>query len=423
MRALSLELQNHRGFESCRLDLDPRLTLLVGGNGAGKTTLIEAAAGVLGQWTSGLQAGSILRPFQASDVRRVARRVGRACTLEPQWPHRVELQVDLGDGPVAFREAIRGGSEPGALFLSEPWRSPWLLTKLQGHADLIQRGEGALVLPVVALFRSRRGEFRPSAAQPSRGLRSRTHGYIPYGIDSTDASSLGEWFFQQTLIELQRGEPQPAVQAVVLAVRTAIPEIESLVFDIESHEIQIDFASGRRLPFSSLSDGFQMVVGMVTDLAWRCSLLNPQFGSQAAQQTPGVVLIDEVELHLHPKWQRTILPSLLSAFPLAQFVVATHSPQVVASVRPEQVRILGPDGGVTVPTHVHGRDTNALLEDVFGEHERPEEDLRRIHGLAELIDHKQLAAARLALQAIEADLGPFDRDVVRSRRALERLGG
>jgi len=88
----------------------------------------------------------------------------------------------------------------------------------------------------------------------------------------------------------------------------------------------------RTLPFSYLSDGFRNMVAMVADIAVRCASLNPQFKGDAARNTPGVVMIDEIDLHLHPKWQRRVVNDLLNAFPKIQFVATTHSPFVIQSL-------------------------------------------------------------------------------------------
>ena len=76
---------------------------------------------------------------------------------------------------------------------------------------------------------------------------------------------------------------------------------------------------------------------MVADIAWRCVTLNPHLGPAATHETSGVVLIDELDLHLHPRWQRHVVGDLRRAFPRLQFIVTTHSPFIVQSMKPEEV--------------------------------------------------------------------------------------
>ena len=89
-----------------------------------------------------------------------------------------------------------------------------------------------------------------------------------------------------------------------------------------------------------LSDGFRSILSMVADLAYRMVRLNPFLGRRAILDTPGIVLIDEIDMHLHPSWQQTVLLDLQKAFPKVQFIVTTHSPQVLGSVPPDSIRVL-----------------------------------------------------------------------------------
>ena len=126
--------------------------------------------------------------------------------------------------------------------------------------------------------------------------------------------------------------------------------------------MQIERAGGERLPFSFLSDGYRNMVALVADVAWRAAVLNPHLGKDAAARSEGVVLIDEIDLHLHPRWQRRVLGNLRRTFPGLQFVTTTHSPQVIASARREEVRVLEKNRLVPLQPFVEGRDTNSLLE-------------------------------------------------------------
>lgn len=113
-----------------------------------------------------------------------------------------------------------------------------------------------------------------------------------------------------------------------------------ITYDVESDEIRATLADGRELPFRLLSDGVRNMLGMVADIAYRMAILNPHLGSEVTQRTEGVVLIDEIDLHLHPKWQRHIVEDLKRTFPKVQFVVTTHSPFIIQSLQPGELRLL-----------------------------------------------------------------------------------
>ena len=132
--------------------------------------------------------------------------------------------------------------------------------------------------------------------------------------------------------------------------------------------------TGDIVPWTSLSAGNRIVIGLVADIAHRCCILNPWAKEMALKQTPGIVLIDEIELHLHPSWQQQILPTLQRIFPQIQFIVTTHSPQVVSAVPKECVRII--DDGKVVPffTQTQGVESQDILAEIFGTSPSPQDD-------------------------------------------------
>jgi predicted ATP-binding protein involved in virulence len=111
-----------------------------------------------------------------------------------------------------------------------------------------------------------------------------------------------------------------------------------------------------------LSDGIRNMLGMVADIAYRAAVLNPQLGSEAAQKTPGIVLIDEIDLHLHPKWQRRVVDDLKAAFPTIQFVATTHSPFIVQSLREGELINLDPQP----PEEYHDKSIEDIAENLMG---------------------------------------------------------
>jgi predicted ATP-binding protein involved in virulence len=149
------------------------------------------------------------------------------------------------------------------------------------------------------------------------------------------------------------------------------------------------------------------------------AVLNPQHGRDAHLLTGGVVLIDELDLHLHPAWQRRIVGDLRRTFPLVQFIVTTHSPQIVASVARSQVRLLDHNRLVAEEPHVEGRDSNAILEDVFGVPARPAEAEAELAALFRQIDDARYGEARAALAGLLTRLGPDDPAIVRARWMLD----
>ncbi len=176
------------------------------------------------------------------------------------------------------------------------------------------------------------------------------------------------------------------------------------------------------LSFGQLSAGEQMFIVMVGDIARRLALASP--GLEDPLQGEGVILIDEIEQHLHPRWQREAIRRLPKIFPNCQFIVATHSPTVLSEVKPESIIALSPgEDGITArhPDASYGMDVNAILEDVMGVESRPVEVKAQIEALLQKIEAGQaLGEARVELEVLEQLIGGDDRELVFARALLRR---
>ncbi|WP_036308746.1 AAA family ATPase, partial [Methyloglobulus morosus] len=138
-----------------------------------------------------------------------------------------------------------------------------------------------------------------------------------------------------------------------------------------------------------LSDGIRGVLAMVGDIAYRCIKLNPHLGLNAAEESHGVVMIDEVDMHLHPAWQQTILGNLIKAFPKIQFIVTTHSPQVISTVPGHQIRILEGNHVLSVEEEgTQGAEASRILKEVFGVELRAQhlEIVKKLNRYLKLVD-------------------------------------
>jgi len=159
---------------------------------------------------------------------------------------------------------------------------------------------------------------------------------------------------------------------------------------------------------------------MVSDIAMRLHIANPKLENPL--EGHGVVLIDEIEQHLHPSWQRTIIPNLRRTFPNIQFILTTHSPQVLSTLKKENVFILDNFKLVKDTPHTFGRDSNAILWDIFGVEKRPPESKEEFSKLYRLMDDpEKTKETEVLLRDVEAKYGYYDEEVVRARGQFEFL--
>ena len=149
------------------------------------------------------------------------------------------------------------------------------------------------------------------------------------------------------------------------------------------------------------------------------AVLNPILGDQVLEKTPGVVLIDEVDLHLHPQWQQTILGDLHGIFPNVQFIVSSHAPAVIHSVQREQIRILDNGEIYMPPAQTYGRDANSILREVMKVSERPAFVVKLLDAFYACMDENNYKEADKILTEIEGIVGENDPDIAAERTALD----
>ena len=192
----------------------------------------------------------------------------------------------------------------------------------------------------------------------------------------------------------------------VFPFRRSIPN-PTLVISKDNQDFKIN----------QLSSGEKRLLMLVTDLARRLAIANPGLGENALEGE-GIILIDEIDLHLHPQLQRRVLPALTQTFPNCQFIVTTHSPQVLSEVPGESVFILENGKLLEYSPHTRGRDSNSILYEIFNVKERPEWSQQEIYHCLDLIDNEEWYEARKNLKKLSNDLGENDTAVVQAQSIL-----
>jgi len=188
------------------------------------------------------------------------------------------------------------------------------------------------ILPVLGYYGTGRvWRQKKLTRSQSSSPGSRLIGYRNSLDPSSDERRLLKWFKTRELVALQKKKKLDDLDAVRFAIQTCISDADEVYWDMETDQLAIRFDKEITW-FKNLSDGYRNMLAMVADIAQRCVTLNPHLGKNAIRETPGIVLIDEIDLHLHPKWQQRVVADLLKAFPQVQFVATTHSPFIIQSL-------------------------------------------------------------------------------------------
>ena len=413
IRVLRLELTDFRGVDQLTLGLSlpDQTTVLVGVNGSGKTTLLDAAALLL----SHLEAGLRKLPRQAHAFTDDDIMNGRDSA-------KIAITAMIEGNPVTWSLSHVRGGEPRSV--EEPPGLFKLEEEIARLNNTIARGD--ICLPVVVYYPVNRAVL-------DIPLRIRTqHLFEP--LEAYDGALMEgrsnfrlffEWFRGREDLEnetrihdsLHRDEQ---LEAVRRALRTLTPGFSD--FRVQRAPLRMVVQKGEwTLYVDQLSDGEKCLLAMAGDLARRLAMANP-FADDPLLGG-GVVLIDEIELHLNPGWQRQVVPALEKTFPNCQFLVTTHSPAVLGHVDRDSVFILKPEAtGVRVvrPEFSRGMDANRILEDLLDVSARPPEFEEKLDELYRHLDAGDLAAARALHADLAATLSASDPALVKAEVLLRR---
>ena len=376
-----LGVDNYRCFDELTLPLEEDTTILFAENGGGKTALLTALA--MGLAVIQRDSPKTLKLKAGRDSRRgVPNDKGAP---EPAGPCEVTWTAAVGETEtVTWSTTVQPASgrttnQHRSIFEAvEAVRAPgvrWPLFAWYG-VDRLERLHD----------RSRKVEL----------TRDRWEAYASALDPNLDEAPLLQWLQDEFLGDTARRQqklPERFFHAAVMeAAVQATPGATHAWYDAVEKNPVVRFKDGHEAPWSELSDGYHVFIALVADIARRAVMLNELDGADAPARVEGVVLIDEIDLHLHPRWQRVALPRLREAFPRLQLIVSTHSPQVLSSAENRQVRRLV-DGQIQDRNvFVSGRDTNAILRDLMRTDDRDDEGvvaLRRLHDAIDRGDAEQ----------------------------------
>ncbi|MEP7126261.1 MAG: AAA family ATPase [Byssovorax sp.] len=327
-----MTLDNYRCFQARNLVFQRGFNVLIGGNGSGKTAVLDALAEVFRRAIHALSGQESATMLSIEDVRVAAFQRAEVPVEEPQYPAEISPAFALFGDEMGGEYGWRVRSEHGGTWMGTG-RVLSSLNVLDFARLSVQSGYD-VPLPVFAYYRTSRAWADSSATNGgAHDERSRLTGYTGWDRPAVDIRPLEHWWNRMELLRAQRGVSLGVLDAVrATVVRSLGSDYDDVRFDAELQGLAAKRAGGPWMPFRRLSDGARNMFGMVADLAVRCARLNPHFGHQAPEKTSGIVLVDELDLHLHPSWQRRIIGDLRTAFPLVQFIATTHSPLILQSL-------------------------------------------------------------------------------------------
>lgn len=345
MRIDRLHIKNFKGFKDDEFSFHPQFNLIIGENGTGKTSLLDALSVALGSWFLGIRGYDtrhirpqevLLADFETEDISEDGER-NFGISWEPQYPCSVEASGKVLEESLTWGRSL---NTPGG---RTTYGDATNIKNLAGNVDVDVRSGENVALPLISYYGTGRlwdvpreqARVKNEKSISRKEERSRFAGYRNSVDPRLSVVALVRWIARQSWISYQKGgKPSSLYEAVRNAIVGCVEGAENIYFDANFGEVIVEMVGGLGTqPFNNLSDGQRCMLAMVGDIAQKAAVLNPHLGTKVLEETPGVVLIDELDLHLHPKWQRRIIEDLNRTFPSIQFIATTHSPFLIQSLR------------------------------------------------------------------------------------------
>ncbi|WP_019935909.1 AAA family ATPase [Oceanimonas smirnovii] len=387
MKIKKLTLTNFRRFAEFEIGFEQQLTVLVARNGAGKSSVLDAVATALGPFLTRLPGVSGLNP----------RDLDFRVFEDGQKPPFMRIACESYDGICWDRTEKRDKTKKTAAQIPDGLGIKQLNDHVDCFVDAHNEGDD-YQLPVFVYYGTGRGVFDVPQRKKGFGKVFSRFEALDGALESrTNFRRFVEYFYflegQESRLQKEKRSfdvELPELKAIRAAVQRLMPEFSN-PRGAHPAGIMVDWTvekEVKQLRIEQLSDGYRTTLAMVMDIAARMAEANPSMADPL--ETEGVVLIDEVDLHLHPGWQQRILPDLTRTFPNVQFIVTTHSPQVVSTVLPQSLRVIDwqADTPRLLPVDFSlGAESQQVLKQVLGVDSRPEklEIVGKLHRYQQLV--------------------------------------
>lgn len=425
MRINTLELTNVRGFTHAKLEFQPGFNLIVGINGVGKTTVLESLRIVLSHILYEIKAPIVTREsFKKTDIN----------INTNQLQVNTNFNIDNVDYDFIYSKSAK---EFGVTQVEQKKRT--------NASDLHIREEGITLNDItefnlkvdykedinrLAIFFSTRRSLMVN--QSSKVVKSKYFHAAAY-IDtlsetrSFNIKMFAEWFNVRKALALENPDNTKynhVVRLIEDTIYTFLPDFKDLELTKDEVSGDLTFSilkNEKRLLFSQLSDGERGVLALVFDIARRLIIAN--IDNENPLDGEAIILIDELDLHLHPKWQRTIVTDLVRTFPNCQFIATTHSPQIIGEVKADAITIIDREQETEVykPNVAFGLDSQRIIEELLEAPIRNIETQQKLEEINDSVNKEKYEEAKSKIEELKSTLGDHDPELIRINSMIQFL--
>lgn len=418
MRILNVDISNFKGIVSEKFHFEKGFNIIIGDNGTGKTSVLEAISVALGGFLGGID-GVAKKHFTNDEIRLENELMGEGhYNIRYITPISVECDVLMNEED---EQPIHWKRQKSSLNASRTTIEPSDIRKIATELST----DSNAILPVLSYQSVGRMwvQKRERSKSVFKDNYSRTVGYMDCLSEASDSKMLLNWFKRMEMISWQQDKKIAEYEAVKRAIGRFMSvmndeKINRVFYNKRSEELV--YESGKEnLPIRLLSAGYQSMIWMILDIAYRMSVLNPNLMSEVTEKTSGVVLIDELDLHLHPKWQWKIVEALKTTFPSVQFIATTHSAVILSSCNNDHIISLGDDKNVTYRNSVYGLTINDIMEGLQGSNKMPKGVEILFEDFYKNIEEESYQKAGTILEQLKAEIGENNPEIINAKVTLE----
>lgn len=397
----NIELVNYRCFTHLTLSFKKRVNLLIGDNSSGKSTLIQALSSVMNSFFSGYSdKNTRFSGLSKDDFTVTETETGLANDL----PIFIQFRF-LGVNAALELHSTKGRTlqkplEPIAQLGKELYQNLFDENKTQVRS-----------LPLIASFSTADIHAnRKIAMTPFKEYEHKpSFGYF----ECLQGNGFFDYWTKRLLILQEANKGTLEIEGVKQAILNALGKdgcniIQDVAIRHNQGKVYYIFIDQREIETDKLSDGYRRLVNIVMDVAFRCMLLNKGiFGKEACQKTEGTVLIDEIDLHLHPTLQALVMKGLQNAFPNLQFIITTHAPMVMTGIPQDESNIIykldftKEEGYTAKPMELYGMDASTIIEvglDTIPRSKEVDDKLKRLFDYIDADDYKKASEYLITLR-------------------------
>lgn len=398
-----LHISNFKMFEEITLEFKPGFNLLLGDNGVGKTTVLEAATVAVSGFLAGMEDVSTRNIYKDDIHYQIVKDNNGIPNKLYKEPVEVESTLNYDGSDYTWSRVKKG-----ATVSSRTSINPRDILKVS--RELINSTEHK-ILPLISYQSASRHwvSARSDANEKKRKeLHNRRCGYLGCMEKTANLASINNWCKQMEWGSVRMNHISENYQQfgkIVSKFMSIMNDgvVSEVIFNPNS-EFLLYCEDGEYKAISDLSAGYQSVLNLILDLAYRMAILNPDEGDNIPN-AEGIVLIDEIDSNLHPKWQWRIIDALTETFPNVQFIAATHSPIIVSSCKNANIISIDEEQNIRYIGDSYAFSVNEILKDILGYYMRPAKVENLIEEFEKRMDREEYNLAKNALENLTKLLG------------------